>query len=239
MPTLDRSITTGSDDVEAEPAVSGFEPTFEQVWLGNSTAEGIFHGSFRFPNITVPAASTIDVAYITFEAVDDFGGGTEGTVSTNIYGVDEDNSAAPTTFAQWSTDHGLHTTAVVTWDFTKDRSGTVVTTSIVSIIQEIIDRGGWASGNAIQVHVDDDGSATDRYQEVAAVEHPSAAAAILHIEYTEAGGGGYLVHEEDGTSRFTLEDSSGFLILEETVGAVPSALPNRLKRLLDHPAIRM
>ncbi len=31
----------------------------------------------------------------------------------------------------------------------------------------------------------------------------------------------YIVQEDDGTSRFTLEDSSGFLLLEDCGGVVP------------------
>ncbi len=35
----------------------------------------------------------------------------------------------------------------------------------------------------------------------------------------------YLVQEEDGTSRFTLEDGSGFILLEESGGVTPTPEP--------------
>lgn len=49
---------------------------------------------------------------------------------------------------------------------------------------------------------------------------------VLAIQPAGGGGGGgfYLVHEEDGTSRFTLEDDSGFLILEEAPNAYEESL---------------
>jgi hypothetical protein len=94
-------------------------------------------------------------------------------VYSHIYGVDEDNHVAPTTFSEWSTDHSAHTTANVEWNFTPlpNVHDAVVAPDIVSIVQEIVDRTNWVSGNAIGLHIDRDYQVYEGGQVVATYEH--------------------------------------------------------------------
>ena len=105
---------------------------------------------FRFQNDVVPQGATIDSAYIKLN----WEGGEE--VDFLIAAVDVDDFDVPTdnTYAA----HDTETTATVSWNITSEGSqdsGKYYKTSpdIKTIIQEIVDRTGWSSGNAIGIIV--------------------------------------------------------------------------------------
>ena len=103
---------------------------------------------FRFQNVIVPQGATIDSAYIKLN----WEGGEE--VDFLIAAVDVDDFDVPTdnTYAA----HDTETTATVSWNIPSEGSqdsGKYYKTSpdIKTIIQEIVDRAGWSSGNAIGI----------------------------------------------------------------------------------------
>ena len=103
---------------------------------------------FRFQNVVVPQGATIDSAYIKLN----WEGGED--VNFLIAAVDVDDFDAPTdnTYAA----HDTETTATVSWNIPLEGSqdsGKYFKTSpdIKTIIQEIVDRTGWSSGNAIGI----------------------------------------------------------------------------------------
>ena len=103
---------------------------------------------FRFQNVVVPQGATIDSAYIKLN----WEGGED--VNFLIAAVDVDDFDVPTdnTYAA----HGTETTATITWSIPLEGSqdsGKYYKTSpdIKTIIQEIVDRAGWSSGNAIGI----------------------------------------------------------------------------------------
>tara|TARA_Y100000593_G_scaffold58220_1_gene108213 strand:- start:4613 stop:5080 length:468 start_codon:yes stop_codon:yes gene_type:complete len=103
---------------------------------------------FRFENVVVPQGATIDSAYIKL----DWEGGEE--VDFLVAAVDVDDFDQPTdnTYAA----HDTETTASVTWSIPLEgsqNSGLYFKTSpdIKTVIQEIVDRTGWSSGNAIGI----------------------------------------------------------------------------------------
>ena len=105
---------------------------------------------FRFQNVAVPQGSTIDSAYIKL----DWEGGED--VNFLVAAVDVDDFDRPTdnTYAA----HDTETTASVTWNLPSEGSqdsGLYFKTSpdIKTVIQEIVDRTGWSSGNAIGIIV--------------------------------------------------------------------------------------
>lgn len=178
MPTLDLKPLATADDGSRSDA---------GVWSGTAVLVGVSggivrHSWFRFPAATIPQGATINVAHIILTAVNETG----TNVASVIAGVDEDDHAAPTDDATWVTDHGIHTTATVQWDFANIASGTIQTPSLVAIIQEIVNRAGWASGNDIGIHIDDDGTAAANFQTFEDFGAAGTGEAILHIEYGPA-----------------------------------------------------
>lgn len=136
---------------------SSFSNTATVVDAGNWYYSGVDHtlNSFaRWTGITIPQGATISSAYFQVDAFT-----LDGTALTKIYGIDEDNTA---TFDSDPTGRPL-TTACVDWDPTPGswtQGYWYDSPDISAIIQEIVDRAGWVSGNALGLKWADDGSAT-------------------------------------------------------------------------------
>ena len=115
----------------------------------------------RFQNVAVPKNATINCAEIVFE-VDEPGA---GTVSLDIFGDDtNDSDAWATSPANRLPSGRTQTSAKVDWEVTDNPAvgATLTTPDLSSIVQEIVYRGGWASGNdmAFMIALDaDSGSA--------------------------------------------------------------------------------
>lgn len=180
MATLDVSPVVAGDDGQRNTSGTPFSTVSTRV--GQAGDLVVRHAWWRFPGVTIAPGATIDVAHIVLVRI----ANGAGTVLSNVFGVDEDNHVAPTNAAGWDVDHGIHTTASVAFDFATAASGTHQTPSIVAIIQELVDRVGWASGNAIGIHCDDDGTVSPGNQTWDYVDDATPVPAVLHIEYTEA-----------------------------------------------------
>jgi len=198
MSTLDRQVGASADDIRVHWTGSawGADYTVVQVYVGYySDAWCKFGSGMRFTSITIPKGSTITAAYFTIRC-DSARSGT--TVNTKIHGEDADN---PGQFSDYSDYSGrARTTAVVNWDdipaWTLDTDYN--SPEIKTIIQEIIDRAGWSSGNALVIFWDDHddrsthGSGCSRRGY--AYDGSATYAPKLHIEYTEPPSGGARSH---------------------------------------------
>jgi hypothetical protein len=112
----------------------------------------------RYTNVTIPAGSTIDSATFSAVAVD-----TDASTSwiTKIHANAADNPSAPAngsaldalalTTAFTSPTNNLSTTSGVRYNF-----------DVTSVVQEIVNRGGWSSGNALMIVWVNNGSTTGR-----------------------------------------------------------------------------
>ena len=118
-------------------------------WDSNSKACG---GAARFLNVTIPAGSTIDSAYLvsTAERNDELG--------TTLNRLRAERNISPAAFSD-ATDFDARTwtTEYVYWDYIPYWTLDVEYTSpdIKACIQEVIDLPGWESGNPIVVIRDD------------------------------------------------------------------------------------
>lgn len=115
-------------------------------YMGGTTAVRIHEAFNRYVNVTIPKGATIDYAYFDYLLYSS----ETGTSRLRVYGCDEDNSAAVTSRSDYTSK--TVTTAYSDWDVTCPidydwQDGPEIT----DIIQEIIDRPNWASGNAIQL----------------------------------------------------------------------------------------
>src|SRR5690606_27303020 len=103
------------------------------------------------------------------------------TVVVNVFGVDQDNASNPTD----ATDaNGRPLTSGVSWNInTTWTSGTLHDTpDISSIVDAIIGRAGWSSGNALMFYINHSSGSSAR--EVASFDRTTRAAPSLTIEYT-------------------------------------------------------
>lgn len=140
-------------------------------------------GGFRFLNVAIPQSATINSATISLIIQS-----SAGDPATIIKGAAADNID---TWSAPNTPNGAtKTTASVNWTIT-GASGTATSPSIVSIIQEIVNRAGWVSGNALAITIQDNdaysyGAGIDKYFYAYdnGSNYPS-----LAVTYTTAGGG--------------------------------------------------
>ena len=171
------------------PAVSGddghwvpgdFYNTLTQMYFG-MFLEGI--GTFiRCPNITIPQGSTITEAYVKFTAYSSL---SSTVVNVNVYFNDVDDAIAPTSSSEGN---ALFLTSPITWNGVEAWTDGVQydTPNLVSILQSVINRAGWSSGNALQVVIKDNGSSGDyKYRSASTIDYLSGAEkAELHITWT-------------------------------------------------------
>ena len=106
----------------------------------------VFNAGFRFTNVPIPQGATIlsTTLSVNLSAV-------EGTPSIRIHAFDENNSSQVSSAANAIARD--QTTAYVT--DTGFSTGVYTFPDIKTVIQEIVDRGSWASGNALQLKLID------------------------------------------------------------------------------------
>jgi len=183
--TVDARVSTGDDD--AEECLDG-SCTVGSVDLASSDLELIYDkGSnnsnqevgMRFLNITVPQGATITNAYIEFET------DVASSVTTNLTFWGEAIDNAPTFLAQTNnitnrakTGNSVAWSNVPAWNTESEKHQTP---DLSPIIQEIVNRSSWSSGNALVVIVT--GTSGSR-REAEAYEGESANAPLLHAEWT-------------------------------------------------------
>ena len=174
-------VTAGANDYTHAGVTNEFYPTGNDNTFGKTGGGTAYHIAALFAGVTIAQGSTINAC--TIALVSNGSSGT-GTLLTKISAVDEDNAAIATSDATCDTDDTIRTTTQVDWDPTLVGVGTGYTTAdFSSVSQEIINRGGWASGNGLLVHIDDDGN-TAKYGTAASYEHASYTEPTISITYT-------------------------------------------------------
>lgn len=158
--TLTRQITSSSDDAQEDDGTSAAMTTNKTLSLaatvtttrsggrrGTTTTTGVASKiGLRFNNVVIPQGSTIQSAYLQFQA----NGSDSSTVNLTIYGQAADN---PTTFT--ATDESVNgrarTTQSVSWSGVSSwNSGTAYQSpDITTIVQALVNRTGWAPGNSM------------------------------------------------------------------------------------------
>ena len=169
-------VAASTDDAE-EKATGGLD-------LGSSDLELVFDGSnqtigLRFNGVTIPRGATITRAYVQFQ-VDET---TSIATSLTIQGQAIDN--APT-FASstFNVSSRARTAASVSWSppawtVNGQQGLDQQTPSITSVIQEIVNRSGWSSGNSLALIITGTGErVAESYNGLA------SAAPLLRVEYS-------------------------------------------------------
>jgi hypothetical protein len=182
-PDFGVAIAADADDgyCDGSAIYTGFGNTV--LWVGRG-AGGLLRAWMRFAGVTVPKGVTVSDAHFHWVA----GYSRTDDIESDIYCLAEDDSAAPTTWAQWNTDHGLHTTGTVAYDLTADTTaGTAYASpNFAAAAQEVFARTNWPAngGNALQVHWDGTSAGT-ALQAAASYEHTTYAEPDLDITYTD------------------------------------------------------
>jgi hypothetical protein len=170
-------VATGNDDAE-ERLSNG------NVGLTSSDLELISDGSnaqlvgMRFTGVAVPNGATITNAYIQFQ-VDETN---TGATNVNIQGEAGDSALQFTSSAYNISSRSKTTTSIpwtpVSWTTVSEAGSDQRTPDISAVVQEIVNRTGWASGNDMVILISGSGERTAE-----SYNGDLSGAALLHIEY--------------------------------------------------------
>lgn len=161
MPSIEIQVSASGNDWFTKNDGT-FGSTGEVIYLGAANVG--YNGGWRFEDVTIPTGVDITSAVVKFRA---YQYGTSPTVNLICQFEDADNPTAPTS----KTDNdGRPRTDYVAWNSLPSWSWGVwySTPSLASILQDIIDRPGWDSGNAINFFILDFGSSTGATRSVCA-----------------------------------------------------------------------
>lgn len=178
MATFTKRVNASSDDGYRDPSFgTPWDYTGNSIKTGNeSIPTRSMTSAVRFTSVSISQGASITSAYLklTCNWTD------SNNVLTKVYGIDEDNTA---TFTSDPTGRSK-TTAAIDWDINTVTNNTVYTSpNIASIVQEIVDRGSWSSGNAMGFLIENDGSSSGSTHFFDAYDGSSSDAAYLEITY--------------------------------------------------------
>lgn len=182
--TVSVRISNGNSDAEERIPNGNMSRNSSDLELGYDGGNAQIVG-MRFQGVAIPQGATINEAYIEFET-DETG---SGTTNLLIYGEDTD-SAGGIGNNNSNLSSRTPTTATQTWSPSawNSISEKHQTSSLVSIIQEIVNRGGWSSGNDLMVLIEPgagcNSSSCRRTAE--AYNGESANAPLLFVRFNEA-----------------------------------------------------
>jgi len=191
--------------------------------------DGLDSGWFRFDNVTIPQGAIITSAKLTFQATS---ASQPGSPNVEIFGFDEDDTAR---IANADPDDYLaraRTTASVTWTIEAWTSGSADhdTPDIAAVVQEIISRAGWVSGNALAITVEEDGNTANANNFRRAVSVDNAVGATgapqitINYDIKSAILSGSLFATSAGTKENHIRYGGGTLIITLTNAAWDSSL---------------
>lgn len=163
--TIVVQVSSSSDDCNYKPELGEeyFWLTVETSYAGHGGVRATEYGAMRFVNVQIPKGALITHAVLHLYCFDMHGTSRGEVVRTKITGEDTDDARIFSTAADYEARN--RTSAFVRWDNIPpwDNDVWYESPDISSIIQEIVNRAGWQSGNAIVIFWEDDGS--DRYAE--------------------------------------------------------------------------
>lgn len=171
MATYSASITASTDDADQASGTVDLTGTTINV---NGTGQ---YGGLRFTGVTIPQGATIDSATLDVEITST----THDDPDLTIYAEATDDAATFTSSSN-NISGRTSTTATVTWTATSIGAGVKTSPSIAGIIQEIVNRPGWVSGNDIAILMN--GRSGASFFRIRTINAGSGSPAKLDITYT-------------------------------------------------------
>jgi hypothetical protein len=156
--TIEVQIATSSDDAEESASTGNVELVSSDLELVETSVNQTV--GMRFQNIAIPAGATITAATIQFKVDESTSGDVQLAISgqaaddaQTFEGVSNNITVRPMTVAQvaWSPPD---------WPDVGAAGDDQRTPNFAAVIQEIVDRSGWSSGNSLVVFITGTGTRT-------------------------------------------------------------------------------
>ncbi len=188
-------VAASADDAFEKQGGSGFTSAGIQIAIVSTTSPGSEgNGGFRFNAVDIAGGATIDTVDFELYGIN-FGGRLQADITANDVDDAADFSGDPDVTTRIAS---AATTATTRWDhdfhvgngFLGSNSDDGL--DMNAIIQEIIDRGGWSSGNdlvLLAAGTDKGGGRGPATFAVRAYDGNTSQAARLTIDFTGGGGG--------------------------------------------------
>ncbi len=173
---VESSTAARLDDAEERISTGSVATGGVDLELGADGSRAQLVG-MRFPNLAIPNGATITDAWIIFTADETW----NVTTNLNVYGQAADNAPA---FSSEDYDISARpqTAASVAWNNVAPWTTVHAqynSPGLASVVQEIVNRGGWASGNALVMMIDGTGTRTAESWDGEPTMSPK-----LHVEYS-------------------------------------------------------
>ncbi|MEE9345977.1 MAG: hypothetical protein V3U88_10260, partial [Methylococcales bacterium] len=170
-------IAASSDDAEENTSTGKVKPNSSDLELGNQDQKNQLVG-MRFNGLNIPQGATITNASIHFQADETHSEATslmiEGEATDNALTFTNANSNISTRALTGATIDW----APAPWTTEGEAGAAQQTPNIAPIIQEIVERPGWSSGNALVVIISGSGR-----RNAESFNGDPAGAPVLHVEY--------------------------------------------------------
>jgi hypothetical protein len=174
---FEKRVATSTDDAEQNPSSGVVDLTSSDLELVLDATANQAVG-IRFTGVTIPQGVTIVNAWVQFK-VDETG---SSATSVNFQGQAADN---PLTFTTAANNITLRPRTVASvnwvpapWTVIGEAGPAQQTPNLASVIQEIVSRPGWVSGNALALIITGTGKRTAE-----SFNGDAPGAALLHVEY--------------------------------------------------------
>ena len=179
---MNRQISSAADDVSQAggPGATVFTVGLD-ILMGDNNMLPHTSG-YRFVNISVPQYATITRASLLFTAFND----QAGTLNLTIHGHDAGNSPTFVNANGPADREPDYTSASANWSPTPWINAAMYQTpDLAAIVQEIVNRPDWSSGNALSFIVLDDGTLDGANRKATAFDWSPTQSAQISIEYVE------------------------------------------------------
>jgi len=184
MATLNLQVGASTDDARNISSDGTFNATVVAQHIGINSSVDYWNG-WRFTGVTIPNAATITSAVLNLYSS---GTGTGTTALAKFFGEAADNPATFSNSTALKPEGRTRTTAYVTKSFTVANWAATgfdkEYVDVTSLVQEIVNRGGWASGNSLVLVAHDNGSSNNNYIGHSTYDSASSRGAKLSITYT-------------------------------------------------------
>ena len=177
MAALSRFVEASLDDATGNDNTTSFSDSSTTLRGDSSPGDGSrWNSGMRFPRIEIPRGSDILTATLTIEMP----GAADDDPDLQIHCEDIDDH--PDDITQVTV---LSRTTVFTlWDAVNLGAGLSVSPDFALAVQEVINRPGWESGNAVVVLIIGN-DVTSRLFRPASFDHATAQAPLLQVTWTE------------------------------------------------------
>jgi hypothetical protein len=177
---ISKRIASGGDDVEEEPDGSMYSTSSDIELVYDSYVGGIQTVGLRFTDLGIPQGATITAATIQF-TVDETD---SGTTNLTIKAQDVDDAPAFSS-SDYDVSSRTTTSASVNWSPAAWTSVGAAgadqrTPDLKTLVQEVVNRGGWSPGNDMVFIITGSGERTAE-----SYNGSSSKAALLEVTYTE------------------------------------------------------